>query len=485
MLTRRNALAGLGAATVLGFDRTARAWVGNSYLGSLEQLPELDGEVVTSPEGVAPYAQDYGNMVNHTPVAVLYPGSVSDIQKMVHFCRNNGIKVAARGQGHTTFGQAMTDGGLVVDMRSLNQIHSIGPSGADVDAGCTWRTLVDTSVPMGLSPRVLTGYISLSIGGTLSVGGISISNHRGAQVDNVQAMQVVTGRGDVKWCSETENSELFEACLAGLGQCGLITRVIVNMIETTTSTRTYALQYTDNATYFQDLRTLLNRGEIEDIMTLWFPDGAGGWIYQLNATHYFNDSDGEPDGDYLLRDLNLPPSAATFEDQSYLDNARKVDAIYEYLSGVVPGYKDLIRPWFDVFLPDEEVEDYVGSVLSQLTPDDVGPTGTLLMLNQKRSQLTRPNLRVPCNTEWVYLFDILTANAVPGPDEAYEAQMLDRNRRLFDEARALGGTRYPIGSLEFDQQDWILHYKEAYPKLLLNKRRFDPQNILTPGPGIF
>ncbi len=485
MLTRRNVLAGLGAVTVLGFDTTARAWVGPSHCGSLDHLPDLDGEVVTSPEGVAPYAHDFGNMINHTPIAVLYPGSVSDVQKMVRFCRRRRIKVAARGQGHTTFGQSMTEGGLVVDMRSLNQIHSIGPDGADVDAGCTWRTLVETSVPMGYSPPVLTGFIDLSIGGTLSVGGISISNRRGAQVDNVQAMQVVTGRGDVVWCSETHHRDLFEACLAGLGQCGLITRVVTNMIETTTSTRTYLLGYTDNATYFQDLRTLLNRGEFEGIYTLWFPDGAGGWIYQINAIYYFNDFEGEPDGDYLLRDLNLPPSAATIQDQSYLANALKVDTIIDYLTAVVPGYKDLIRPWFDVWLPDEAVEDYVGNVLSQLSPDDVGPTGFLLMLPQKRSQFTRPNLRVPCDTEWVYLFDILTSSATPGPDEAYEEQMLERNRRLFDEARAVGGTRYPIGSLEFDQQDWVLQYAEVYPKLLLNKQRFDPQHILTPGPGIF
>ena len=54
---------------------------------------------------------------------------------MICFCRRHRIKVAARGQGHTTFGQAQVDGGLVIDMSTLNQIHSIGPTTADVDAG--------------------------------------------------------------------------------------------------------------------------------------------------------------------------------------------------------------------------------------------------------------------------------------------------------------------------------------------------------------
>jgi FAD/FMN-containing dehydrogenase len=447
-------------------------------------LPDLDGELVTSPSALAPYTQDLGGLVQSNPIAVLYPGSVRDIQEMVKYCRRNDIKVATRGQGHTTFGQSMANGGLVIDIGTLNRIHSIGADGADVEAGATWKTLVQQSVPLGWSPPVLTGYINLSIGGTLSVGGISISNRRGAQVDNVLKLQVVTGRGDVVWCSRTSHPDLFNACLAGLGQCGIITRVVTKLIRTTTSTRNYILEYGDNATYFQDLRTLLGRGEIEDIYTLWFPNGSGGWIYQLNAIHYFNDYEGQPDQNYLLRDLNKASSDAIVQDQSFLDNALKVDVIIDFLESIGQ-FRELLHPWFDAWLPDEKVESYVGSVLAEATPEDVGPTGFMLMLSQKRSHLTRPNLRVPKNTEWVHLFDILTASATPGPDEAFEARMLQRNRRLFEKARAVGGTRYPIGSLEFDKQDWVRHYGEAWGDLVLNKTRFDPQNILTPGPGIF
>lgn len=63
--------------------------------------------------------------------------------------------------------------------------------------------------------------------------------------------------------------------------------------------------------------------------------------------------------------------------------------------------------------------------------------------------------------------------------------MLARNRRLFERARELGATRYPIGSLEFDPTDWKRHYGDLWPELVKRKRRYDPNNILTPGPGIF
>jgi FAD/FMN-containing dehydrogenase len=92
---------------------------------------------------------------------------------------------------------------------------------------------------------------------------------------------------------------------------------------------------------------------------------------------------------------------------------------------------------------------------------------------------------VPKHTDWIYLFDILTAGVGPGDDPVFSAAMLDRNRTLFDQARDLGGTRYPIGSLEFSKQDWREHYGRSYKTFKRLKRRYDPSGILTPGPGIF
>jgi len=52
----------------------------------------------------------------------------------------------------------------------------------------------------------------------------------------------------------------------------------------------------------------------------------------------------------------------------------------------------------------------------------------------------------------VWLFDILTSSEYRSRS-VFVTQMLARNRTLFEKARALGGTRYPIGSLEFSHQD--------------------------------
>jgi FAD/FMN-containing dehydrogenase len=388
---------------------------------------------------------------------------------------------AARGQGHATFGQAQAGGGLVINIGSLNRIHSIGPHSADVDAGVTWKSLLQASVPLGLTPPALTGYTNLSLAGTLSMGGVSPTNREGALVDRVQALQIVTGHGRAEWCSAVRNPDLFSAALAGLGQCGIIVRAVVDMVPAHAQSRVYLLTYTDNATFFADFRELLERAEFDGLYNIWVPDGSGGFLYQLNAIKNF-DAARPPDDARLLRGLHY--SAVENTDSSYLDQVLSVDVLIDFLESIGM-FSTLTHPWFDVFLPDDRVEAYLGDVLPTLGPDDVGPTGFMLLFALKRSKLHRPLLRVPECGEWVYLFDILTSSATPNPGDEYVARMVERNTRLFEKARAVGGTRYPIGVLEFSRLDWLRHYGRVADDLFRWKQRFDPRGILTPGPGIF
>ena len=37
----------------------------------------------------------------------------------------------------------------------------------------------------------------------------------------------------------------------------------------------------------------------------------------------------------------------------------------------------------------------------------------------------------------------------------------------------------------FDRNDWVHHFGEVWPELVRRKRLYDPDTVLTPGPGIF
>ena len=62
--------------------------------------------------------------------------------------------------------------------------------------------LVEQAAPLGNTPSVLTAYTKLSVAGTLTVGGLLVSN-KDAQIDQVRALQVVTGEGNVLWCAQS------------------------------------------------------------------------------------------------------------------------------------------------------------------------------------------------------------------------------------------------------------------------------------------
>ena len=116
---------------------------------------------------------------------MLVPDNAADIAEVIRA----GVPVTAWGRGHSTHGQSLVDGGVVVDMAGLSSVQRVEPGYAVVDAGASWRTVLEATLPLGLTPPVLTDFLDLSVGGTLSLGGIGGTSHRhGAQVDFVNRL---------------------------------------------------------------------------------------------------------------------------------------------------------------------------------------------------------------------------------------------------------------------------------------------------------
>ncbi|UUU29131.1 FAD-binding protein [Streptomyces sp. CA-210063] len=490
-VNRRQFLFRCGAGTVAlvaGFDLLARQWVTEAAAAesaSFATAPPLDGTLTFDAESIAANSHDQGNIVFRTPCAVLRPGSVQDIRKMVGFCADHDITVAPAGTHHAMFGQPLVSGGLIIEMQSLNTIHSIGTDGADVDAGVLWKDVIEAAYEQGLTPASITSYIRTTVGGTLSMGGIGMMSayRAGAQVDHAQQLQVVTGEGRLKWCSGTQNSDLFEAALAGLGQCGVITRATIDLVPAKRLARTYRIEYSDIPTFFQDIRVLANRGEFDSLGSI--PQPGTAQPLTLWATVFHNPGD-VPDASHLLRGLSSAADAAAFEDYPYLDYISLVTTMYDAFAANLD-WDAKVKPWSDLFLPDGAVEQYVESVFPSLTAEDLGPTGFGLIFPMLRSSYGRPLLRLPdeAGGPWVWLVSVLTDSAESGPDPEFASRMMDRNYRFYQEAAALGGVRYPHGACAFTQADWQAHYGSMWAQFLSWKNHYDPSGILTPGPSIF
>jgi FAD/FMN-containing dehydrogenase len=479
-VSRRNVMQGLLAGTVvIGLDLVNRSWVTSANATSgFEALPPLDGVLYTDRDTRNAAADDFGHIVHRQPNAVLKPGSIEDIIRVIRFARTHKLKVAARGQGHSTYGQPQVEAGVVIDMNMLNTIHYIGADRAIVDAGVLWSQLLLATLEQQLTPPVLTDYIELSVGGTLSAGGIGGTSHRyGVQVDNVLEVQVVTGEGNLETCSPSQKRALFAAVLAGLGQCGLVVRATIRLIPAESHARVFLLFYSDLAAFTNDQRLLIADERFNYVEGQVVPDVSGGWRYMLEAASFYTPPQ-KPNNTSLLAGLSYSRDTEQIEDRSYFDFANRLAPTVAFLKE--SGVWSYPHPWLDLFVPGKVVERYVGEIVSTLTLADTGQ-GPVLLYPVKSDRFTLPLFRIP-DEPVVFLFSIL--RTAP-PDAAAIASMLADNRTFFERNRDLGGTRYAIGAVAFSKEDWKQHFRPVWGRLVSAKRRYDPDNVLTPGHGIF
>lgn len=455
-------------------------------LESTLSLLGYGGSVATDDGARRGASRDVGRLVSKAPRAVLRPRSVEDLQVAVRACRRHGVPLVARGQGRTPFGQSQIEDGVVVDMGQLGNIHSICEDEMTVDAGATWRAVLRESAQRGLAPPVLTAFQGLSVGGTLSVGGLSGTSYkRGAQVDHVLELEVVTGEGQLVTCSRDVNSELFDMVRAGLGQCAIIARAKLALMPTPAWVRHVTRRYRSLAPFLSDLRELVTRAELDGISGTFHIESEGVKI-ELNAMS-FMDRDAVPDMAHLLRGL-CEATELTTRDLERVVYYSEVDELVSQLQAE-SAWDQLARPWFDVFLADSSIDEYLPSVFAELSAledvgaPDLGALGQLHLFPVLAEHLHSPLLRVPPGG-LVHLFDILTCGRTPG-DEAWAQRMLARNRRLFERARAVGGTRYNIAAIPFTPEDWKTQLGPRYEELRRLKRACDPDGILNPGLEIF
>ncbi|OEV05128.1 oxidoreductase [Streptomyces nanshensis] len=486
---RTAALYGLAtAAAVVGFDPSARAWATERTAprrpadGGFDHVPPLDGELLTDDASRDAAAEDFGHIVHRRPAAVLRPGSVDDVVVMVRFCRKHRIPVAPRGQGHATYGQAQTEGGLVIETGPLKHIGPVRKREVTVGAGARWSSVAKSTLRHGLTPPVFTDYLELSVGGTLSVGGLGGQTHRhGAQTDTVTELQVVTGAGELVSCSATRHADLFDAVRAGLGQCAVVVGATLRLVRAPRTVRHFQLPYAELEVFLEDQRRLIAERRFDYVEGLVLPDETGAFrVHVLEAVAYGPPAGPEPDDEELLAGLRFESAGMTADTLDY----------YAFLDRLAPsvaeqkeqGLWDDPHPWLNLLLPSASVESLASGILGGLRPEDVGSSGVVLLYPMRRELLRTPLLRMP-DDPVPYLLAVLRTG--PPDDPATVRRLLAANRAAYETVRDAGGKQYPVGSIPFRRQDWRDHFGRAWPALAAARRRYDPAGILAPGQGIF
>ena len=364
-------------------------------------------------DAIAP-DDDFGHIVHRRPREVLTPRSTDDVVTAVRRSRG---RLVARGRGHSAYGQAQTDG-ILLETRHLNEVV-VEADRVTAGAGASWRQVLTATLTSGLTPPVLTDYLDLAVGGTLSVGGVGGTSYRhGLQTDQVIALEVVTPDGTVRAGGPGDPA------LAGFGTAGVITRATVRVIPAPARVRRCTLELPTITAVMARQRALIHEGRFEYVQGHIVP-GEHGWRYVLEVASYTGDA--------------VP--GATVEDLAYLEFADRLTPGENYLRSTGEWLHP--HPWWNGFLPDSQADDFATAVATELTVDDLGPAGLVLVYPIFTSPLTTPRCHVP-DEPIVFLIAILRTTP---PDAAAIAKALQDNQNWYDRACAVGGTLYPISAV--------------------------------------
>jgi FAD/FMN-containing dehydrogenase len=203
---------------------TETAWVARAT--DLEHLRSSIGGPVIGPgdEGYDEARSIWNGAIDRRPACIARCTGVADVVVAVHFARERGLDVAVRSGGHGVGGHALCDGGLVIDLSSMNGIR-VDPAArtARAEAGVLWGELDRETQLFGLATVggivTHTGIAGLTLGGGI---GWLMRKH-GATVDNLLSADVVTAQGEIVTASEEENPDLFWGIRGGGGNFGIVT----------------------------------------------------------------------------------------------------------------------------------------------------------------------------------------------------------------------------------------------------------------------
>jgi hypothetical protein len=167
-----------------------------------------------------------GRVPDRFPAAIAIARSEDDVVSALRLAREKGWKVGIRSGGHNFVGNAIREGGLLLDLSRLDGIEiDASTATATVGPGADNELLIAAAEPLGLTFSV--GHCpSVCLGGFLLGGGLGFNTGEwGYANESVVAIDVILADGSRIRASESEHPGLFWAARgSGPGFFGVVTR---------------------------------------------------------------------------------------------------------------------------------------------------------------------------------------------------------------------------------------------------------------------
>lgn len=169
-------------------------------------------------------------MIDRRPAVIVQCANADDVPHAIQFARQNGLDISIRGAGHNIAGNAVCEGGMMIDLSTMRNVRvDTAKRRAYVEPGATLADFDEAVQKHGLTTPVginsTTGIAGLTLGGGFGW----LTRKYGMTIDNLVSADVVTADGKKIRASENENADLFWAIRGGGGNFGVVTQFEFNL----------------------------------------------------------------------------------------------------------------------------------------------------------------------------------------------------------------------------------------------------------------
>jgi FAD/FMN-containing dehydrogenase len=194
--------------------------------GAIEELKrQVGGRVVLPGDPNYDEVRKIWNaMINRRPAVIVQCKGSEDVPHAIQCARQNGLEISVRGAGHNIAGNAVCDGGMMIDLSPMKNVRvDAAKQRAYVEPGAILAEFDEAAQAHGLATPVginsTTGISGLTLGGGFGW----LTRRYGMTVDNLTSVELVTADGNKVRASEDENKDLFWAVRGGGGNFGVVT----------------------------------------------------------------------------------------------------------------------------------------------------------------------------------------------------------------------------------------------------------------------
>ncbi len=407
----------------------------------------------------------FNAMIDRHPALIVRCVDAHDVIVAVNFARENDLRLSVKGGGHSVAGNAVCDGGVMLDMSSMTSIsvdpeRRIAVAGPGLTLGQFDAATSEHGLATTLGAVSMTGIAGLTLG-----GGIGWLNGKyGLACDNLLSVDIVTADGQLRTADSAQHEDLFWSVRGGGGNFGVVVsftyrlhpvrNVLAGRISYPSDKAADALSnYHELASSCPDelsTEASLSRG----------PDGRPVvsvvvcWCGQVE------------NGEQVLRPLREfgPPTVNQVQPMPYVALQSAGD------EGAPPGRQHY---WKSGFLTDLSTD--VIDVILQFAADAPSPY-TVIALQQMTGIASRVHPAATAFAHRARQYDFAILSQWDDPAEA--ADNIAWTRSLFAAIRPFFGHRVYVNNLGEEDADRIREaYGGNYERLSKVKAVYDPTNL--------